>query len=482
MNSGARKPSARWRTSLFGVVLMTSCGGEATAPSGGDISSIALTPTETSIGVGGNAVIEAVVRDADGDTLSPASVRWSSSDVTVAKVSSSGVVTAVALGAARIAATVQGRSATAVVTVVPTGVAAVELSPTDLRLTEGATRTLVARVVDARGVALLDRAVQWRSSDVSVATVSSSGVVTALGAGTTSIVATSEGKSASISVTVSAVPVASVTITPATASLQVGANRQLAAEVRDASGTIVAGRAVTWSTTTPAIVSVSSSGLVIGVAAGTGTVIASTGGKSATATITVEALPSPIVVGRVTLSPATDTVKSSGTADRTRQLTAQAYRQQGTGWVLIPDATFTFTSSNTAIATVSSSGVVTGQAPGRVTIVATSGSQFATAEIVVESPTAPVVIGRVTVTPTTADIKYTGPTNRTVQLLPSAYTLVGGQWQLVPNAVFTWVSSNPAVATVSPTGLVTGIADGTVNVTVTGGTQSATAQITVSKR
>src|SRR6266487_3552820 len=75
-------------------------------------------------------------------------------------------------------------------------------------------------------------------------------------------------------VSISAVPVASVTVSPAAASLTAGQTVQLAAVTRDSAGNVLTGRTVTWTTTNNGVATVSATGLVAGVATGSATVTA----------------------------------------------------------------------------------------------------------------------------------------------------------------------------------------------------------------
>src|SRR2546427_5182660 len=84
-------------------------------------------------------------------------------------------------------------------------------------------------------------------------------------------------------------PVASVTVSPASASVTVGLTAQLTATPRDANGNPLNGRSVTWVTGDPALATVNGSGLVMGVAAGSVTITATSEGKSGTAAVTVTA-------------------------------------------------------------------------------------------------------------------------------------------------------------------------------------------------
>ncbi len=130
----------------------------------------------------------------------------------------------------------------------------------------------------------------WSSNNTSVATVSSSGLVTAKVAGSATITATSEGKSGTSALTVTPVPVASVTVAPASASVAVGATLQLTATPKDANGNPLTGRVVTWQSSNNTIAGVNGSGLVSGVAAGGPvTITATSEGKSGSSSITVTA-------------------------------------------------------------------------------------------------------------------------------------------------------------------------------------------------
>src|SRR6266566_7712617 len=91
-------------------------------------------------------------------------------------------------------------------------------------------------------------------------------------------------------------PVASVAVSPATASPQVGQTAQLSATPKDSGGSALTGRTVTWTSGNTSMVTVSSSGLVKGVAAGTATIMATTEGKAGSAAVTVTLVPVASVV------------------------------------------------------------------------------------------------------------------------------------------------------------------------------------------
>ena len=85
--------------------------------------------------------------------------------------------------------------------------------------------------------------------------------------------------------------VESIAVTPSSATVAVGANLTLSAEVRDGAGQLMAGRRVTWSSEDDAIATVSASGVVTGRTIGTVMIAASTVGKNAFSEVTVNPTP-----------------------------------------------------------------------------------------------------------------------------------------------------------------------------------------------
>ena len=182
----------------------------------------------------------------------------------------------------------------------------IEVTPSTASREVGETLQLSAAVKDAAGVLLSGFAVTWSSSAVSVASVSSSGLVTAVGIGTAIISATNGNKTGVSTINVvppPPEPVASVTVSPANDTLLVGETVQLTATTRLANNTIVTDRLVTYSSSSPPIASVSSGGLVTGVADGVTTITVLSEGRTATSNIRVfgpcsTALATTIAVGQ----------------------------------------------------------------------------------------------------------------------------------------------------------------------------------------
>jgi uncharacterized protein YjdB len=346
-------------------------------PAPAPVASVSVSPASASVTTGQTVQLAATPRDASGNPLTGRVVTWSTNSAAVATVNSNGLVTGQGAGTATITATSEGQSGAATVTVVPAPVASVSVTPTTLSLTVGQTGQLTATPRDASGNPLSGRVVTWTTNSAAVATVNSNGLVTAQGAGSATITATSEGQSGTAAITV-AVPVASVSVTPATLSLTVGQTGQLTATPRDASGNPLTGRVVTWTTNSAAVATVNSNGLVTARGAGTATITATSEGKNGTSAITVTVAP----VATVSVSPASTSVAVGGTV----QLAVTLRDASGN---VLSGRVVTWSSNATSVATVSVSGVVTALVVGTATITATSEGQSGTASVTVTAAPPP---------------------------------------------------------------------------------------------
>ena len=265
------------------TVCNFSLGGTTPAP----VATVSVSPATANVLIGATVQLTATPKDANGTPLSGRVVTWASNNQAVATVSASGLVTAQAVGTATITATSEGKSGTAAITVTDVAVASVDVAPATASVPVNGTVQLVATPKDGSGTPLAGRVVTWASSSTTIATVSASGLVTGKAAGTATITATSEGKSGTASITVTPVPVAAVTVSPASQTIQTGGAVQLTATPRDASGTPLSGRTITWASDHTGVATVSATGLVTGAGVGTATITATSEGKSGTAAITV---------------------------------------------------------------------------------------------------------------------------------------------------------------------------------------------------
>ncbi|MES2702142.1 MAG: FG-GAP-like repeat-containing protein [Bacteroidota bacterium] len=353
---------------------------------------------------------------------------WSSSNASVATVGSTGIVTGIAAGTANITYTVTNSCGTTTVSVV------VSVNPLPDAGTLSGTTTVCAGSTTT--LSSTTSGGTWSSSNTSVATVSSTGIVNGVAAGAANITytVTNSCGTATVSAVVSVNPLPDAGTLSGTTTVCVGNTTAL-------SSTISSG---TWSSSNTSAATVGSTGIVNGVSAGTSnityTVTNSCGTATESATITVSPLP---VAGTITGA-------SSVCAG-----SALTLGNTGSGGV--------WSSSNTAVASVGSTGVVTGIAAGNATISYTAtnscGTSVATKSFTVNAvPSAGTISGPSSVFP-----------GATIVLTNSA---VGGTW-----------SASNGNATVSAGGIVTGVSAGavTISYSVTGacGTSVATKAITV---
>jgi CubicO group peptidase (beta-lactamase class C family) len=160
----------------------------------------------------------------------------------------------------------------------------------------------VASASTAGGQAASAAAFTWLSEAPAVATVDAAGRVTAVSPGTAVIAATAGAVRGTVTITVRVVPVASLTLTPATADVFVGSTLAITAQPRDSASTVLVGRTITWTTDNAAVASVSGAGVVTGTASGTATITAASEGRTAMARVTVSTRPLSSIVDSVRLA------------------------------------------------------------------------------------------------------------------------------------------------------------------------------------
>lgn len=436
-------------------VVALSCGGDSTGPGGNN--GVTISPDTATLALGSTVTLHATVVGGSGGSFF-----WSSENPSVATVSGTGVVTAVSIGTARIAASSSGKSGVATIVVVPQGVASVRVSPPSAAINVGATVHLVAEPLDANGNLLDGRTVTWSSADAGIATVDNTGVVTGVATGATTITATSEGKSGTSGIAVGAAVAASIAVDPTSVSITTGQTSQLTATVKDANGAVISGAPVTWTVDNSGIALVSSTGLVTGQSAGGATVTATSGAARVDVPVTVTLPPANAVI----VSPSIVALLVT----QQQQLTGTVTDASGNP---LPGQTITWQSSDNAIATVGTTGLVIAVAPGTATITGTSGSVSGVSRVTVSL----VPVRRVTVTPDALSFTQgDAGTQLTVALLDS----IGGALSQAGRSI-TFSSSNTGVASVSGTGFVTpgGPGQAVITVTATGTGVSATATVTV---
>ena len=353
-------------------------------------------------------------------TLADKSVTWKSSDTKVATVTEDGKVKGVKYGTATITCTSStGLSATCKVTV-----GGVVLDKTVAYVKKSKTVTLTPTIYPTT---LTDKSVTWKSSDETVATVSTAGKVKGIKYGTATITCTSNATGLS---TTCKVTVGNVTLSKSAVAIKKGKSLTLTAKVYPSTLT---DKSVKWESSNTKYVTVSSDGKVTGVKVGTATI-------TCTSVATGLSTTCKVTIGAVTLDQKTVAIKKG----KTVTLTPTVYPSS------LEDKSVTWKSSDETVATVSTEGKVKGIKYGTATITCTSNATGLSA-------TCKVTVGNVKLDQTEATVVK----GKTVTLKATVYPST-----LTDNTV-TWESSNSAVATVSTAGKVKGIKAGTATITCT---------------
>ncbi|MDE5996996.1 MAG: Ig-like domain-containing protein, partial [Muribaculaceae bacterium] len=393
------------------------------------VTGITLSDTSLSLKEGGTTTLTAIVTPAGATGKT---VTWESSDETVATVDKDGKVTAIKEGTATITASCGGKTATCAVTVI-IAVTGITLDKTELNLTEGDTATLIVTVNPENAT---DKTVTWTSNDADVATVDEDGQVTAVKAGTATITASCGDKTVTCTVTVSAkvIAVTGITLDKTELSLTEGEGVKLTATVTPDNAT---DKTVTWTSSDETVATVDENGNVTAVKAGSATIIASSGGKTASCTVAVTA--KVIAVTGITL----DKTELSLTEGDTAALTATVAPDNAT------DKTVTWTSSDEAVATADKNGNVTAVKVGTATITASCGDKTATCTVTVSAKV--IAVTGITLDKTELSLTEGDTATLTATVAPEDAT----------NNKVTWASSDETVATVDDAGNVTAFKAGT---------------------
>ena len=268
-----------------------SASGTATVTVDQVVASVAVDPpADTLLAFGDTLRLSAAALDANGNTVAGAEFAWASGDTLVAVVDQQGLVTGGAAGEVEVTATsadITGHAQLAILVPTPVTVA---IEPDTVGLNAlGQTVRLAAEVRDRAGRAMEGVAVSWSSGDTLIATVDSSGLVTAAGNGTTTVAAEADSASGQAAVTVMQ-SAGSVVLSPATDTIAPGDTLRLAASAFDGNGHVIDATEFDWSSSDVSVARVDASGLVTAVSEGRTTVTAVAGDVQGTAEIRVENL------------------------------------------------------------------------------------------------------------------------------------------------------------------------------------------------
>lgn len=480
--------SVTWRSSSTGVATISSTGLATPIAAGTTnitaslsrvsgsttltvaartLQSIAVTPANSAIPLGAVEQLTATGMYSDGSTQNlTATVSWGSTNTGTASVSSSGLVSSHAVGAATITATLGSVSGQTNLTVTSAVLASISVTPVSASIPLGTNAQFTATGTYTDGTAQnLSASVSWNSSVPSVATVGQTGVATSAAQGVTSISA-SLGSIQSNAATLTVLPAVlqSIAVTPANASIAAGLTEQFTA-----TGTYSDGSSqdlttsVTWRSDAAGVATVSASGLASGVATGSANISAVSGTINGSTSLTVTA--SQLV--SIAITPAIPSIPL-GT---TQQFTATGTYTDNSTQDLT--ATAQWSSSDSGVANISNSagsyGLARSGGTGSTTILALLGDVSGSTTLTVK----PAALESITVTPANPSIVAGTSQQFTATGTYSDSTTV----DLTSTAA--WSSDSPTVATVDSTGVAQALSTGSAGIKATVGSVSGVTALTV---
>ena len=402
------------------------------------VSSVSFDKPTESVQVGKTLTLTPTVLAENAENKS---LTWSSTNTDVATVSSSGVVTAKAVGTTTIKAEAtdgSGKYATCTVTVTPVYVSSISLNQSSQTLYTGGTVTLTATISPTNAT---NKSVKWSSSNAGIASVSSAGVVTANKAGTATITATAadgSGKTATCTITVKQ-KATSISLNKTSETIYINDNLQLTATVGPDDAT---DKSVTWSSNNTSVATVSSDGKVTGVGAGTATITAkTTDGSALTATCTV-------TVNEARITKITFDIKSKEIHQYENFTITPTFTPDNAS-----NKNLTWSSDDETVATVEN-GVVTGVGVGETTIMAVAqdgSNKFAFCSVTV----LPNYAESISLDLTSKLLNPGETVTLKATVLPATTT----------DKSVTWTSADEKVATVAADGKVTAVGAGTTTIT-----------------
>lgn len=374
-------------------------------------------------------------------------VTYSTSDSAVATVGDDGTVTAVGPGSANITAT-SSNGVTSNACVVTVTLASTALSIDSAKtLAKGETAALTVTHTPENAT---DKAqVTWTSDNTAVATVDTSGVVTAVGPGSANIKAAIGSVESNACVVTVTVATTALTMSDTTLTLSKGgADGNLTVTVTPSDATDTDG--IVWASSNTSVATVTGSGLsatVSPVGAGTANITATLNGKSATCAVTVK-----VPLTAITISADKTTIKKGQTA-----YLSVSYTPSDTTDAKTP---INWTTSDSSIATVDSTGKVTAVADGTATITATAPAPNTSVKDTIDITVQENKITAISLNKTSGTI-HRGKN----ETLTVTYTKQDATKDPTDDTTITWTSSDTSVATVDSTGKVTAVGKGSATIT-----------------
>jgi uncharacterized protein YjdB len=455
----------------LGAITITATSGSVSGTASAtvnaaNLSSLSIIPGDISIPQSTSQPFSAIGTFTDGSThdLTTQS-SWSSSNPAVAKVSASGLARALTPGSTTITAALGSVNASITLTVTNATIVSISVTPAGRTIPPGTKLSFIATgTFSDSSTQVVTREATWVSDNPAVATIGSQGSVTAVSPGTANISATFNGVTGSAVLTVSSATLVSISVTPDTAFLAPASTLGYTATGTFSDGSTQGiSNAVSWTSSDPAVASVSNFGLVTGQSPGTATITAQLGSVTGSADLVVESSP----LTSVQVTPATATVaQQTGVLFRALGTFADGSTQDLTGSAV-------WTSSPASVATVGNAagekGLAKGLTPGTATITALFAGEVGAATLTVTNATMTSLI----ITPASTDI----PLGSSQQFTATGNFNDGTTQNLTTQVA--WTSSSVHVATMGANGVATTAGVGTTTITATMNGVTGTAVLTV---
>lgn len=309
--------------------------------------------------------------------------------------------------------------------------------------------------------------VSWISSNPSVASVDDSGTITPFSPGETVITAQFNGMSATITITITEPELLALSISPSSESILEGKNAQFIATGTYTNGSRDVTSLTSWTSSAPEIATITSDGLATGVSAGATTVGATIDGQLASATliVTEEQVTPPVTLISIILDPISTTIALGNG----QQFSATGHYSDSSTQDISSEVTWS--SSDSGIASISTSGHVTSVTMGSVQVMAELNGITDEADLVVTDP----ALRFLDITPQSPSIAA----GDTLQFTATG-TYSDGRTQDLTSST-SWTSEFDSIATIDGNGLSTALTRGETHITAETGGFSDTILLTVTR-
>ncbi|GIU31397.1 Ig-like domain-containing protein [Shewanella schlegeliana] len=457
------------------------------------VTSLQITPLDATVVAGLEQALTAQALLSDSsvlDVTTNAALSWSSSDSNIATIDTdTGIATGVAVGTVTITASGNANgaefSASAKLTVTDATVTSLQVTPLDATVVAGLEQAFTAQALMSDSSVLdvtTDSALSWSSSNSNIATIDTdTGIATGVAVGTVTITASGSANgaefTASAELRVTDATVTSLQVTPLDASVAAGLEQAFTAQALMSDSSVLdvtTDSVLSWSSSDSNIATIDTdTGIATGVAAGTVIITASGSANGTEFTASAELTVTDATVTSLQVTP----FDASVVAGLEQAFTAQALLSDSSVLDVTTNAALSWSSSDNNIATIDTdTGIATGVTVGTVTITASGNANGAEFTASAELTVAPAAVTAIEVTPKVGKV----PEGKTLAYTATALFSDGSTLDVTAETLVSWSSSNTAAATIdNDSGVVTGEAIGTTDITALAVFESNTFKDTV---